>query len=138
MDSIDNEPPKAGSERRDNWYVIKGIPVAVLLGLFVHGASFAWYLSALNAQVQQQSREQAADRAEWRTALGKLEAKVDGLGTSLQGNSVPTALNQRRIEETERQLSQIQSTLSQLSNRVAENERRLSTESIRNRAARER
>lgn len=128
---MDSEDPKSGSERRDNWYVIKGIPVAVLIGLAVHGASFAWYLSGLNAQVQQQSKEQAADRAEWRAALGKLDAKVEALASALQGNSVPTALNQRRIEDLERQLSAI-------AVRVTENERRLSTESMRMRAARER
>lgn len=130
MDSL--EPSKeSGAERRDNWYVIRGIPVAVLIGLAIHGASFAWYLSGLNAQVQQQSKEQAADRAEWRAALGKLDAKVEALASALQGNSVPTALNQRRIEDLERQLSAI-------AVRVTENERRLSTESMRMRAARER
>lgn len=121
----------SGSERRDNWYVIKGIPVAVLLALTAHGATFAWYLSGLNSQVQQQGKEQAADRVEWRAGLAKVEVKLEALANALQGNSVPTALNQRRIEDIERVVSRLEA-------RVADNERRLSSESARARATRER
>lgn len=130
MDSIDPKTA-SGPERRDNWYVIRGIPVAVLLGLAVHGASFAWYLSGLNAQVQQQSKEQAADRAEWRAGLARVESKVETLTATVQNGSVPAALNQRRIEDLERAMGRIES-------RIGENERKFATEAVRNRAARDR
>lgn len=135
----------ASDERRDNWYVIKGIPVAVLLGLAVHGASFAWYLSGLNAQVQQQGKEQAADRAAWTAGLSKLESKVDALSGEFRNGSVPAALNSRRLDDQERNMaamqslvSQVQATLIQQAARIAENERRLATTNLRQRALSER
>lgn len=139
---MDSEGGMAGSERRDNWYVIKGIPVAVLLALGGQTVAFVWFLAALNGRVEVQGEKLTEAIAEWKSEMGKMNTKLDGLttamqtkietiATSVQSGSVPAALNERRIADVERQLARVES-------RVSENERRLSSESLRNRARSER
>lgn len=136
------ESGMAGTERRDNWYVIKGIPVAVLATLGLQTITFVWFLSGLNSRVETQGERMTEAITEWKTEMGKMNTKLDTLATSVQtkmdnlassvqSGTVPAALNQRRIEDVERQVARIES-------RVSENERRLATESLRSRASRER
>jgi uncharacterized coiled-coil protein SlyX len=128
---MDSENASSGSERRDNWYVIKGIPVAVLIALAVHGGTFAWFLSGLNSRVEVQGVKLTEAIAEWKTEMGKVNTKMDALSTAFQSGSVPAALNERRIADAERLISRLEA-------RVAENERRLAAETLRGRARSER
>ena len=128
---MDSEMPDTGPERRDNWYVIKGIPVAVLIALAVHGGTFAWFLSGLNSRVEVQGEKLTEAISEWKAEMSKMNVKIDALSTAIQSGSVPAALNERRIADVERITSRLEA-------RIADNERRLAAETIRGRAARER
>lgn len=138
---MDSEEQMA-NERRDNWYVIKGIPVAVLATLGLQTVTFVWFLSGLNSRVEIQGDKLAEAITEWKAGNLQTNAKIDALAVSvqskiealannMQSGSVPAALNERRIAEAERQLGRIEA-------RVAENERKLAGEALRNRAMRER
>lgn len=116
------------------WHVDKGIPVALIVSM-----ASALFLGGMAYQSLTGKQEKFSEKqSEFSAKLEKTDAKVDALSSSIQSGSVPSALNQRRIEELERLVGQVQNSLGQLSNRVQENERKLSTEAIRNRAARER
>lgn len=136
MDSLEKE--MAGSERRDNWYVIKGIPVAVLATLGLQTITFVWFLAGLNSKVEVQGEKLTEAISEWKTEMGKVNTKIDALSTSLQNGTVPTALNQRRIEDLERRDTQREAQVNALTLRVTENERKLAGTDARQRAMRDR
>lgn len=123
------------------WHVDKGIPVALIVSM-----AGALFLGGIAYQSITGKQEQFADKqTEFAGRLDKFESKVDALSTAIQSGTVPSALMQRRLDDLERERatataerSQILTTLSQLSARVSENERRMATESMRMRAARER
>lgn len=111
------------------WYVQRGIPLipiaTFLLALVIQTVLGVRYISALESEVKAQGRGQV----DLGVKVEKLEVKIDAVTASVQQGSVPAALNQRAIADLERQVSSLQV-------RVAENERRLATETLRSRASR--
>lgn len=128
-------------EDERTWHISKEIPVALIVSiagsLFLGGVAYQSLRSEQVAQGKQQSEIVAR--------LDKADIKIDRLHEFIQSSSVPSALNARRMEDLERITASLQSTISQhqantlqLTARVAETERRLATESMKMRAARER
>jgi NAD/NADP transhydrogenase beta subunit len=124
--------------KRGGWYVIKGIPIAVIVTLastlIPQTVAVTWFLSSLATKLESVQEKQSESGVK----LDRADVKIDALNSVVQNGSVPTALNQRRIEEVERQQVRFDAELSQLATRVSENERKLAAESMRNRASRER
>lgn len=134
-----------GRRPEDDWHIVRGIPIAVIVAFTIQTlvmiAGGGWFARGV------MERQEAMDKR-----LARVETTVDKLDASIQGGSIPTALNARRIDDLERvQASaavQIQALavaqqgfaqqLIQLAARMSETERRLSSESLRSRAARER
>lgn len=130
---IDGRQDERGNpaSHRGGWYVIRGIPVATIIALFVaivpQAVIFTVYLGRI-AFVQ----EIHGQKIEF------IEKKVDDVSTILAGTQVPSAINGRRLDELERQLAQIASGMVQLQSKMLDQERALATEAMRGRAARER
>ncbi len=91
---------------RRHWHVLKEIPVALLMGLAIQTLGFAWWLSGLNSQVVQQSKDIAA-----------IVVRLDSISSQVHGSSVPMALHSARMSALEQQMSEMRA-------RVAEDDRR--------------
>lgn len=76
--------------RAVTWHVGKEIPLALLCGILAQTAGFTWWLSALNASVEMQSR-----------AALKLEAKVDAMNAAVVA---PLAVSVARVERLEKEV----------------------------------
>lgn len=125
----DDRGTEDGRRTTDTWHVVKGIPVAVIAAFVIQTLCVvgggAWIARGVIAQQEKQGDSIVAIRLD----IAALTVKMEGVQTALQSGNVPAALNQRRIEELERQVS----ALSQLAPRVSDNDRRITA--IESRAA---
>lgn len=128
------------SDKR-KWHIDKGVPVALILSmasaLFLGGAAY----QALKSEIS----KNAESTSEMRAEVKEMKAELRALSVKFTDTSVPSALNSRRLDDLERGIGTLQSQLTQavtdyrrLELRVVDNERRLSGEAARNRAAKER
>ena len=139
-----SEPRESNVERtpgrrpEDQWHVNRGVPVAAiaafLIGLVGQTAVSSWFIAELNGTVKQQGVEIKAVSSR----VERTETKIDELKGAVSSGNVPTAINARRIDELERGHATLSALISQISARVAENERRLATSDLRQRAQRDR
>lgn len=120
------------------WYLVRGVPVALIVTLTIAFASqtgvAVWYFAQQNAKQEQQG-----------VRLGSVESKLDDLIKTVQSGTVPSALNAARIAALENQVASLQALIAQVSTRAIDNDRRVTAiearaaaSELRNRAARER
>lgn len=137
MDS-ENRQQERGESHRGGWYFIKGIPVAVIVTLVLtlggQSLAFVLYLKGIETRVENVSEKQI----EHGRALDKTNDKLDRLVITVQEGNTPSAINAARI-------SSLETAVSDIKGRVAENERLLirmqaaqNATDMRSRAARER
>lgn len=120
----------AHDDRR--FYIQRGIPLvpllAILSGFGIQTVLGVRYISGLESKIEAQGKAQG----EFAVRLEKFEGKLDTITNVVQQGSVPAALNQRAITDLERDVSNLIA-------KQTDQERRLSTIEVRNRAtARER
>lgn len=122
----------------DTWHVVKGIPVAVIIAFLVQTLSMiavgAWTVRGFVA-TQERFVESLSSL---RTDVAEIKGQFAAFTANANNAAVPSAINQRRIDELEKRALQHEASLAQVMARVAENERRLATETIRARARSER
>lgn len=128
------------SDKR-KWHVSKEIPVALIVSMvasvFLGGVAY----QSLKGNQEEQAKQLAAQDKK----LESIEDKMGKLSEKMNDSNVPSAIMARRVDDLERERAssaadrqQMNALVMQLAARVGENERKLSAESMRNRAARER
>lgn len=121
------------------WHVSKEIPVALIISMA--GALFLGGVAYQSLQGNQEKTNEAV--AQIRDEQKEMRLEFKNITRQINESNVPSALTQRRLDDLERERAtaaadrqQTQTMMMQLTARVAENERKLASETMRNRAAR--